>query len=69
LNQLDLYDIQWGDHAIEGGLKAILSNPIASTIPKWWTLKTSEMDAGTCVSQYWNQAILYGDRSSKGENF
>jgi hypothetical protein len=40
-----LYDIQWGDLAIEGGLKAILSNSIASTIPKWWTLKTSEVDA------------------------
>jgi hypothetical protein len=26
LNQLDLYDIQWGDHAIEGGPKAILAS-------------------------------------------
>jgi hypothetical protein len=35
LNKLaDFYKIQWGDHDIEGGLEAIIFNPVASTIPK-----------------------------------
>jgi hypothetical protein len=33
LNQLlDFYEIQLGDHAIEGDLSAITFNPVASTI-------------------------------------
>jgi hypothetical protein len=33
------YEIQYGDNTIEGDLDAILSNPVASTIPKWRTFK------------------------------
>jgi hypothetical protein len=39
-NQLvDFYEIQQGSHAVEGGVDAIIFNPVASTIPKWRTFK------------------------------
>jgi hypothetical protein len=44
LNQLvDFYEIQKEDHAIEGVIDAIIFNPVASTIPKWWTFKITDM--------------------------
>jgi hypothetical protein len=40
LNQLvDLDEILYEDDAIEDDLDSILINPVASTIPKWWTFK------------------------------
>jgi hypothetical protein len=40
LNQLvDLDEILYGCDDVEGDLDAILFNPLASTIPKWWALK------------------------------
>jgi hypothetical protein len=45
LNQLvDFYDIQYGGHATDVDLVAILFNPVTSTIPKWQT-ETYEVDA------------------------
>jgi hypothetical protein len=34
-----LDEILYEDDDTEGGLGSILVNPVASTIPKWWTLK------------------------------
>jgi hypothetical protein len=42
---VDCHEIQHRDHAIEGDLNAIFFNPVASTISKWQTFKTSEVDA------------------------
>jgi hypothetical protein len=40
LNQLvDFYEIQYGGHAIEGDLDAVLFNPVPLTIPNWRTFK------------------------------
>jgi hypothetical protein len=36
---VDLDEILYGDDDIEGNLDSILLNPVASTIPKWWTFK------------------------------
>jgi hypothetical protein len=33
---VDFHEIQQGGHATEGDLDAIIFNPVASTIPKWW---------------------------------
>jgi hypothetical protein len=33
------HEILQGGHAIEGDLHATHSNPVASTVPKWWMLK------------------------------
>jgi hypothetical protein len=33
------YEIEEGGHAVEGGIDAEHFNPLASTIPKWWTFK------------------------------
>jgi hypothetical protein len=36
---VDLDEILYGCDDVEGDLDAILFNPFASTIPKWWVLK------------------------------
>jgi hypothetical protein len=67
LNQLvDFYDIQYGSHAIEGDLNAVLFNPIPSTIPKCQTLKLLRWMQNLHQSM-WELEILYTDRSSKDE--
>jgi hypothetical protein len=39
LKPIDVDEILYGGDAIEGDLDAILSNAVASTIPKWRTFK------------------------------
>jgi hypothetical protein len=36
---VDLHEIQYGEHAIEGDLDGIFFSPAALIIPKWWALK------------------------------
>jgi hypothetical protein len=31
----DFYDIQYGGHAIDGDLEAIIFNAVAATVSKW----------------------------------
>jgi hypothetical protein len=38
-HMVDFYEIQYGGHAIEGDLEAIIFNAVAATVPKWWTFK------------------------------
>jgi hypothetical protein len=46
LNHLvEFYEIQLGGHDTEGDINAIIFNPVASTVPKWWTFMTSDVDA------------------------
>jgi hypothetical protein len=67
LNQLiDFYEIQYGGHAIEGDLDAVLYNPLISTIPKWQTFKLLRWMQNLHQST-WEHEILYTDRSSKDE--
>jgi hypothetical protein len=67
LKQLvDFYEIQYGDHAIEANLEAVLFNPVPSTIPKWRTLKLLRWMQNLHQST-WDHEILYADRSSKDE--
>jgi hypothetical protein len=63
---VDVYEIQWGGHAIEGGLNAVLFNPVPSTIPKWWTFRLLRWMQNLHQST-WDHEILYTDRSSKDE--
>jgi hypothetical protein len=67
LNQLiDFYEIQYGGHAIEGDLDAVLFNPVPSTIPKWQTFELLRWMQSLHQST-WEHEILYTDRSSKDE--
>jgi hypothetical protein len=67
VNQLvDFYEIQYGGHAIEGDLDAVLFNPVSSTIPKWRTFKLLRWMQNLHQST-WDHEILYTDRSSKDE--
>jgi hypothetical protein len=60
LNQfVDFYEIQWGGHAIEGDLDAVLFNPVLSTIPKWRMKKLHQTTL--------EHEILCTDRPSKDE--
>jgi hypothetical protein len=63
---VDFYEIQYGGHAIEGDLDAVLSNPVLSTIPKWRTFKLLTWMQNLHQST-WANEILYTDRSSKDE--
>jgi hypothetical protein len=36
---VEFYELQLGGHATEAEVHAILSNPLASAIPKWQALK------------------------------
>jgi hypothetical protein len=60
------YEIQLGGHAIEGGLDAVLFNPVPLTIPKWRTFKLLRLMQNLHQST-WDHEILYIDRSSKDE--
>jgi hypothetical protein len=67
LNQLvDFCEIQWGGHAIEGDLDAVLFDPVPSTIPKWRTFKRPRWMQKLHQST-WDHEILYTDRSSNDE--
>jgi hypothetical protein len=67
LNQLvDFYEIQYGGHAIEGDLDAVLFNAVPSTIPKWRTFKLLKWMQNLHQST-WDRGILYTDRSSNDE--
>jgi hypothetical protein len=67
LNQLvDFYEIQYGGHAIEGDLVAVLFNSVPSTIPKWRKFKLLRWMQNLRQST-WEHDILYTDKSSKNE--
>jgi hypothetical protein len=58
LNQLvEFHEIQYGGHAIEGDLDAVLFNPVSSTIPKWRTFKLLRWVQNLHQST-WNHEIL-----------
>jgi hypothetical protein len=63
---VDFYEIQWGGHAIEGDIDAVLFNPVLSAIPKWRTFKLLRWMQNLHQSM-WDHGILYTDRSSKDE--
>jgi hypothetical protein len=58
------YEIQWGGHAIEDDVDIILSNNVASTIPKWRPFELQRWLQNLHQSK-WNHEIVYGDRSSE----
>jgi hypothetical protein len=60
------YEIQWGGHAMEGDLDAVLFNPVPSTIPKYRTFKLPRWMQNLHQSA-WDHEILYTDRSSEDE--
>jgi hypothetical protein len=60
------YEIQYGGHAIEGDLEAVIFNQVPSTIPKWRTFKLLRWMQNLNQST-WEHEILYTDRSSKDE--
>jgi hypothetical protein len=67
LNQfVDFYEIQYGDHAIEDDLEAVLFNPVSSTITKWQMFKLLRWMQNLHQSM-WDHEILYTDRFSKDE--
>jgi hypothetical protein len=59
-------DVRLECHSIEGDLDAILSCPVASTIPKWRTFRLLSWVQSVQQSM-WDHHILYADRSSKDE--
>jgi hypothetical protein len=63
---VDFYEIWYRGHAIEGDLNAIISIPVASAIPKWWTLKLLTWMQNSYQSM-WYHETLYADRSSDDE--
>jgi hypothetical protein len=64
---VDFHEIQYGGHAIEGDLEAIVFNAVAAiTIPKWRTLKLLRWMHNLHQST-WDDGILYYDRSSEYE--
>jgi hypothetical protein len=67
LNQLaHFHEMRYGGHATEGDLDAILFNPVASTIPKWWMFKLLRWMQNVHQSM-WDHGILYSDRPSEDE--
>jgi hypothetical protein len=67
LNQLvDFCEIQYGDHAIEGDLDAVLINPVSLPISKWRTFKLLRWMQNLHQST-WDHETLYANRSSKDE--
>jgi hypothetical protein len=63
---VDFHEIRQANHAIEGDLNTAIFSPIASTIPKWWTLKLLRWMQNLNQSK-WEHDILYADKSSKDE--
>jgi hypothetical protein len=63
---VDFYDIQQGGHAIEGNRGAIICNPVASTVPKWRTLRILRW-MQILHKSMWNHRNVYVRRSSKDE--
>jgi hypothetical protein len=58
--------MQYGGHAIEGDLDAVLLNPVTSTIPKWRTFKLLRWMQNMHQST-WDHENVYTGRSSKDE--
>jgi hypothetical protein len=65
---VDFHENWYTGHAIEGNLDTIIFDSIASTIPKWQTLKLLRW-MQNFHQLMWDSTILYTDRSSEDENF
>jgi hypothetical protein len=63
---VDLCEIQYRDHAIEGNLDTIIFNPVSSTVPKWGTFKLLRWMQNIPQSTR-GHAILYANKFSDDE--
>jgi hypothetical protein len=61
---VDLYEIQYGGHVIEGNLDVIHFNSVLSSISKWRSFKLLRWMKNLHQST-WDHGILYADRSLK----